>query len=933
MIPAVAVVAVLLVASCERPTTVQAPTRRSAELSFILSERDTPAFAAAVEKKPHDIRKQLIELLTQSLKRRAAGEDILSSPDVADLSWAAGQYSASTGISDIRWRLDLLCRLTVSEARTKVCADSLLAEGNSLFDELKETNPAGASRKFLAALNETDSLYRTLGDDIGLAAAARYRAVAYLAVDSIKLARQAVDQAVALARQRDIPDLLGDCHLLLYQIAGAHEGNLLEAEGTLADARRAYARTEQESRLTLPVASQAAYLRGVNRPSQALEVLAEALALSRQHGQSRLEGYCHHLMAECYYDLDCLDSALACNDEAIRIRIGYALERQSSSSLVDWAHTLSTRALILHSAGQNGCAQDLYKSAESLFRRAGDKSGEWLNSGRWAALLFETGRVVEADSMFRSVLLGSPTLETRLAALFGVGACACAQGRIDEGRQYLRECVYIAEQLRNSLPTPELRTGLLSDKAGFYHLLAATYLSEYSKGDREAALDSALAYLSRIQARSLVEALAEQPLRSCPDEERLLEEVSNLRVRLLFGSPDSTRLAHSLRRLEDSLDLARPACHPPEEPEAADRSAEQGMTTARLQSSLAQGDMVVGWVFARSYGNFAYAFSPDTVIVRLLTLDVEQLHRMADSFVVWARTYPTAGSLSGDDRPTLAGVLFGGLFGSPQMLVNRHRLIIVASGLAARLPFSALVAPDGRYLIEKLDISYVPSISFIPTSFESPDDVRFERILVFGDPQPQDSTRYSELPYSALEVGRVAAAFPGATLTAVGNAATEERLRTAVEDWSGPIHLALHGVVDPSAPDRSGLLFSADSMGRDAGMLHEGEIARLPVRSPLVFLSACESGSGRLLADEGTVSLARAFLIAGAKSVVATQWRVDDRASADLVGEFYRILTRDQMPVSALASAQRWMLASDRPLYRHPYFWSPYTIIATSSWR
>jgi CHAT domain-containing protein len=112
----------------------------------------------------------------------------------------------------------------------------------------------------------------------------------------------------------------------------------------------------------------------------------------------------------------------------------------------------------------------------------------------------------------------------------------------------------------------------------------------------------------------------------------------------------------------------------------------------------------------------------------------------------------------------------------------------------------------------------------------------------------------------------------------------------------------------------------------DDGRLEVHEILGLRVRSPLVFLSGCETGLGTgsstsFTPGEDFATLARAFLYAGARSVVATLWRVDDQAAAALATRFYRRL--DAGPTAALAIAQRELLADRR--YRAPFYWAGYT--------
>ena len=112
------------------------------------------------------------------------------------------------------------------------------------------------------------------------------------------------------------------------------------------------------------------------------------------------------------------------------------------------------------------------------------------------------------------------------------------------------------------------------------------------------------------------------------------------------------------------------------------------------------------------------------------------------------------------------------------------------------------------------------------------------------------------------------------------------------------------------------------------GRLEVHEILGLRVRSPLVFLSGCETGLGTsgstgFAQGEDFATLARAFLYAGARNVVATLWRVDDAGAAAFAAEYYRRLGAEG-PVEGLAGAQRAMVAGGR--YGAPYYWAGYTV-------
>jgi len=186
-----------------------------------------------------------------------------------------------------------------------------------------------------------------------------------------------------------------------------------------------------------------------------------------------------------------------------------------------------------------------------------------------------------------------------------------------------------------------------------------------------------------------------------------------------------------------------------------------------------------------------------------------------------------------------------------------------------------------------------------------------------------------ELPATGPEAAAVGRALRGAEVLE-GPRATERAARHAVE-VDAVVHLATHAELNPRNP-----LFSGIDLARERGAagsngdgrLDVHEILDLRVRSHLVFLSGCETalgaGAGTGFAPgEDYATLARAFLYAGARNVIATLWRVEDRGAAEFAARFYRHLSA--VPAAeALALAQRDMLAE--PRWRAPYYWAGYVL-------
>jgi CHAT domain-containing protein len=95
----------------------------------------------------------------------------------------------------------------------------------------------------------------------------------------------------------------------------------------------------------------------------------------------------------------------------------------------------------------------------------------------------------------------------------------------------------------------------------------------------------------------------------------------------------------------------------------------------------------------------------------------------------------------------------------------------------------------------------------------------------------------------------------------------------------------------------------------------------------LVTLSGCDTGSGRVLAGEGIIGLTRAFRYAGARSLLASLWKVPDESTARLMVDFYRHLERGAAKDEALRRAQLVLLRDpDQPAWHQPYFWAAFQL-------
>ena len=211
--------------------------------------------------------------------------------------------------------------------------------------------------------------------------------------------------------------------------------------------------------------------------------------------------------------------------------------------------------------------------------------------------------------------------------------------------------------------------------------------------------------------------------------------------------------------------------------------------------------------------------------------------------------------------------------------------------------------------------------------------------------------RFGPLPGTRQEAATLRRCFPGARIVDLAGAQSTIEAYREHAPAARLIHLGCHGFIDLDDAHYSGLVLAAalgpenaatgdpDNVSRDrlgtgapeCGLLLAYEIAEIALRRrPLVLITACQAGGGRLSPTEGLLGLVRAFAQAGAGPVVASLWRAADEATAELIDHFYRALAEHSMdPALALRSARQVLLEEARRnarstpgAGRHPYYWA-----------
>jgi CHAT domain-containing protein/predicted negative regulator of RcsB-dependent stress response len=318
--------------------------------------------------------------------------------------------------------------------------------------------------------------------------------------------------------------------------------------------------------------------------------------------------------------------------------------------------------------------------------------------------------------------------------------------------------------------------------------------------------------------------------------------------------------------------------------------------------------------------------------------------------------------------PDAAASLGDLLLGPLQPKLGAKRLLIVPDGALQSIPFAALTVPpsvgksdpqDRMPLVLDHEIVYEPSASVLTLMRKDRNEADDRKtIAVFANPvfeaddprvtrrgESTTSTdtgetrrlfrdlgftdgRVPALPSSRDEAEAIMSfAPPGTGLKALGFDASRATVIQPELAQYRIVHFATHGFVDYERPELSGLVLSlVDKDGQpEDGYLRLQDIYNLRLSADLVVLSACNTGLGKEVRGEGLIGLTRGFMYAGASSVTASLWKVDDEATAELMKLFYEGMFKQGLtPAAALRQAQLEMRHSKR--WHEPYYWAAFII-------
>jgi CHAT domain-containing protein len=687
--------------------------------------------------------------------------------------------------------------------------------------------------------------------------------------------------------------------------------------------------------------------RSLDNKDQARRYLLEALDLSRSIRMPRLESATFRALGQVYDALGDTATALESYKSALKLTRRKEDQREE-------AYTLNYIGQTYENLNQHDRALAHYNSALVLSRKSADQAGEALT-------------------------------------LFNLAHLKRDRGNLREAKRHIEAAVAIVESQRTNVSSHALRTSYLAHVRNIYELNVNILMRLHNESPASGFNVEAFAISEKARVRSFLESVREARanVRDGVDpvllsKEKQLNEAINtkaqLHVQLLAAkrtdeaanvSKELDTLVAELAHVRGQIRQASPRLATLSTPDLLNLKEVQQRVlddeTVLLEFVLGDDRSYV-WVVTRT-GYSSYELPGRAEI----EASARRFHNLITGYQPIAGE-PTAARVERQQKieaelpaeiALLSELVLGPLAGE----LNKRRLLIVGDGALQYVPFQLLRAPgseDG--LISKHVILNSPSASL--DAFLKEEAARRQRpvneVAVLADPvfeadDPRLKSRSRTTPVNetlkirqllrdvgispdGVEIPRLiaskaeadgimAAVVPAsAGLKALGFAANRERVFSPELATYRILHFATHGIINSERPELSGIVLSLfDSEGRSQdGFVRLHEIYNLRLAADLVVLSACSTGLGKDVRGEGMIGLTKGFMSAGASGVIASLWKVDDDATAELMKNFYEgMFQKGLRPATALREAQLAMSKQKR--WQSPYYWAGFVIQGQST--
>lgn len=885
----------------------------------------------------------LARLTGDTVQAQALGERVLPLwQSLGERLWEAATRNELGLVAWLSGRLDEAQRSFTAALSIQRAIGDRYGEAVSLSNLCATDLPRGRLREAVACYGEAIPKLREVR------AAALEAAALTSAGRALDVLGQA-DQALlrhgeALALVRSIGDRTGEAwalnNLALLQTA---MGELQEALANYGQALEIFSSLQNRRWQARVLHNLGVVYQGLGEPERARFQYEQALPLWRETGDREGQTATLTNLGKVYAVLGDPRRALSLYDDALALARATEDRRGEGITLAQAGHAHLALSDPSAARASFDAALERLRSVEDLLYQADALRGR-------AAAEAALGEPKEAISSLEQAL--ALARSARIPASEAATLCSLAEierrlGRTNEARAHAAAAIEVLESLRTKIGNPDLRSSFASTLHQAYEL-QTDLLMEAHRANPAAGFDrKALETGERARARTLLEMLGEAGIdlrqgvppnllerrtalerRLSARAERLLREKDAAARATLFG--EESTLLRELDLVDAEIRQRSPAF--------AALTRPQPSGTAEIRALLDPDTLLLSYSLGEER-SFLFAVTSTTFESFELAprAEIEEAARRA--YDAWSAYGAADRAADLDHASELSRLILGPLSGRLSH-EGRQRLAIVPDGALHSIPFGALPVPGNgelpTALLEQHEIVVLPSASALAVQRRvlGARAAAPHRLAVLADPafDPRDAM-FARLPMSRREAEAISAlATPGETKVFLDFAANRDEVLSERLSAYRTVHFATHGIIDAEHPALSGLALSTvDEAGRPReGFLHLRDVYELRLGADLVVLSGCRTALGKQFRGEGMAGLARGFFYAGAARVAASLWRVEDRATAELMTRFYRTMWQQGLsPAAALRSAQLSIRQERR--WRDPYFWAGFVL--QGDWR
>ena len=526
------------------------------------------------------------------------------------------------------------------------------------------------------------------------------------------------------------------------------------------------------------------------------------------------------------------------------------------------------------------------------------------------------------ESLKAAEKISSPSLLWEV--YFSLGKTYEKLGNLQEAYNAYDNSIKIIENMRQEFKVEDLKRDFMQDKIKVYEHMIDLLIK--MKKDKDA-----FDYNERCRSRAFLDILANQKIdihHGVNPELAAKEEELTTRIQFLSSDirqekekPLIAQRSAYIKETDGNLKNLKLEYRQileeikMENPEYMSFITINPFTVKEIQSFLDKDTVIVEYFLGenKSYCWITGNNSFNTVIIDCKEKDIENLVRKYRSL---ACDNMTPEKLKSSEWKDISKKLYNILFKDCEnYMINKKRILISPHKILHYFPFQVLTDDKDKMIIEKYDISYLPSASVMKYC-QNKNTLKKEKLLAFD----LGSFKVGELPAlpgTEEEVKAISEYFPHREIYTGKDMSSEILYKKGGE--FDILHLATHGIMDTNSPLFSSLVFSDKR-------LNVYEIFDLNLKAYLVTLSACKTGIGEEANGDELVGLSRAFIYAGTPTICSSLWDVSDVSTSELMERFYFHL-KNTNKAEALRLAQLELIKK----YPHPFFWAPFVL--TGDWK